>query len=82
MTPYLTPSLQSIDDRLMHSFSVSPRYLAASLVKNRRLMLDLARRDAVGRYKGSLLGILWSLLTPLLMLTIYTFVFSTVFKSR
>ena len=66
----------------MHSFSVSPRYLAASLVKNRRLMLDLARRDAVGRYKGSLLGILWSLLTPLLMLTIYTFVFSTVFKSR
>jgi lipopolysaccharide transport system permease protein len=66
----------------MYSFSVSPRYLAASLVKNRRLMLDLARRDAVGRYKGSFLGILWSLLTPLLMLGIYTFVFSSVFKSR
>ncbi|AQG99458.1 ABC transporter permease [Burkholderia sp. KK1] len=66
----------------MQSFSVSPRYLAASLLKNRRLMLDLGRRDAVGRYKGSFLGILWSLLTPLFMLCIYTFVFSEVFKSR
>ncbi|WP_159838121.1 ABC transporter permease [Burkholderia sp. 8Y] len=66
----------------MQSFSVSPRYLAASLLKNRRLMFDLGRRDAVGRYKGSFLGILWSLLTPLLMLCIYTFVFSEVFKSR
>lgn len=66
----------------MHSFSISPRYITASLVKNRRLVLDLARRDAVGRYKGSFLGILWSLLTPLLMLSIYTFVFSSVFKSR
>jgi lipopolysaccharide transport system permease protein len=66
----------------MHSFSVSPRYLAASLVKNRRLMFDLARRDAIGRYKGSFLGIFWSLVTPLLMLSIYTFVFSEVFKSR
>ena len=45
-------------------------------------MLDLARRDAVGRYKGSFLGILWSFLTPLLMLSVYTFVFSEVFKSR
>ncbi|AOJ67926.1 ABC transporter permease [Burkholderia sp. ABCPW 14] len=66
----------------MQSFSVSPRYLAASLVKNRRLMFDLARRDAVGRYKGSFLGILWSLLTPIMMLSVYTFVFSEVFKSR
>ncbi|KVE35306.1 ABC transporter permease [Burkholderia sp. TSV86] len=66
----------------MQSFSASPMYLLTSLVKNRRLMLDLARRDAVGRYKGSALGILWSMLTPLLMLSVYTFVFSGVFKSR
>ncbi|PCE25230.1 ABC transporter permease [Paraburkholderia acidicola] len=66
----------------MQSFSASPMYLLASLVKNRRLMFDLARRDAVGRYKGSMLGIFWSLLTPLLMLSVYTFVFSGVFKSR
>jgi lipopolysaccharide transport system permease protein len=66
----------------MQSFSASPMYLLASMAKNRRLMFDLARRDAVGRYKGSMLGILWSLLTPLLMLSVYTFVFSGVFKSR
>ncbi|WP_186271446.1 ABC transporter permease [Burkholderia gladioli] len=66
----------------MQSFSTSPRALAASLIRNRRLLLDLARRDAVGRYKGSVLGIFWSLLTPLLMLSVYTFVFSEVFKSR
>jgi lipopolysaccharide transport system permease protein len=66
----------------MQSFSASPIQLLASLVKNRQLMFDLARRDAVGRYKGSMLGILWSLLTPLLMLSVYTFVFSGVFKSR
>src|ERR1700677_1664875 len=66
----------------MQSFSASPMYLITSLVKNRRLMFDLARRDAVGRYKGSMLGIFWSLLTPLLMLSVYTFVFSGVFKSR
>ncbi|SOE80814.1 ABC-type polysaccharide/polyol phosphate export permease [Caballeronia arationis] len=57
-------------------------FLLRSLVKNRRLMLDLARRDAVGRYKGSVLGIFWSLLTPLLMLSVYTFVFNGIFKSR
>ncbi|REG61252.1 lipopolysaccharide transport system permease protein [Paraburkholderia sp. BL6669N2] len=66
----------------MQSFSASPMYLVTSMVKNRRLMFDLARRDAVGRYKGSMLGIFWSLLTPLLMLSVYTFVFSGVFKSR
>jgi len=66
----------------MQSFSASPMYLITSLVKNRRLMFDLARRDAIGRYKGSVLGIFWSLLTPLLMLSVYTFVFSGIFKSR
>ncbi|WP_213226350.1 ABC transporter permease [Caballeronia sp. NK8] len=66
----------------MQSFSASPTFLIRSLVKNHRLMFDLARRDAVGRYKGSFLGIFWSLLTPLLMLSVYTFVFNGIFKSR
>ena len=36
----------------------------------------------VGRYRGSILGLLWSFFNPILMLTIYTFVFSVVFKAR
>lgn len=47
-----------------------------------QLTLDLVRRDVIGRYRGSALGVLWSLLTPLFMLAVYTFVFGTVFKAR
>jgi lipopolysaccharide transport system permease protein len=36
----------------------------------------------VGRYKGSIMGLLWSFLNPLFMLIVYTFVFSVVFKAR
>jgi len=36
----------------------------------------------MGRYRGSLLGLAWSFLTPLLMLLVYTFLFGVVFKSR
>jgi len=56
--------------------------LLLSLWRNRQLLLQMTKREVVGRYKGSFLGILWSFLNPLLMLIIYTFVFSVVFKSR
>ncbi len=46
------------------------------------MILQLTRRAILGRYRGSMLGILWSLFTPLLMLAIYTFVFGTVLKMR
>jgi len=52
------------------------------LCSNVSLALQLVRREVVGRYRGSLLGIAWSLLTPLFMLAIYTFVFGTIFKAR
>jgi lipopolysaccharide transport system permease protein len=42
----------------------------------------MTKREVVGRYRGSVLGIAWSFFNPLLMLAIYTFVFSVVFKSR
>lgn len=50
--------------------------------RHRSLLLALAQRDVVGRYRGSVLGILWSFLNPLFMLSVYTFVFSVVFKAR
>jgi lipopolysaccharide transport system permease protein len=50
--------------------------------KNKSLIWQLLRRDIQSRYRGSALGILWSLVTPIVMLAIYTFVFQTVFKSR
>jgi lipopolysaccharide transport system permease protein len=42
----------------------------------------MTRREVVGRYKGSSLGLVWSFLNPVFMLTVYTFVFSVIFKSR
>lgn len=46
------------------------------------LALSLIRREIAGRYRGSTLGLLWSLLNPLFMLAVYTFVFGVVMKSR
>lgn len=54
----------------------------AGLVRHRDLIWQMTKREVVGRYRGSLLGVAWSLFHPLLMLSVYTFVFSGVFKSR
>jgi lipopolysaccharide transport system permease protein len=48
----------------------------------RGLIWDLVKRDFFGRYKGSVLGVAWSLLNPLIMLAIYTVVFGMAFKTR
>lgn len=56
--------------------------LFESLFKNRQLILQMIRREVIGRYKGSIFGILWSFLNPILMLVIYSFVFSVIFKAR
>ena len=53
-----------------------------SFLRNRQLVLQMTRRDVVSRYRGSLIGLAWSFFNPLLMLAIYTFVFSTVFNAR
>lgn len=52
------------------------------LSRHRHLVLQLARRDVLARYKGSVLGLGWGLLFPLLILLSYTFVFRSVFKAR
>jgi len=66
----------------MQKFSTSPLAMAASLLHNRRLIRVLIVRDVAGRYRGSIFGILWSFFNPVLMLAVYTFVFSVIFKAR
>ncbi len=53
-----------------------------SPLRHRVLILRLAKREVSSRYRGSFLGLAWSVITPLVMLAIYTFVFSQVFKIR
>jgi lipopolysaccharide transport system permease protein len=52
------------------------------LWRHRSLIHQLVMRELRQRYRGSYLGFAWSLLTPLLTLLVYTFVFSVVFRAR
>jgi lipopolysaccharide transport system permease protein len=62
--------------------SMRPYELVASIRRNRNLIFNLIKRDVVGRYRGSVMGLLWSFFNPVFMLIVYTFVFSVVFKAR
>lgn len=66
----------------MRDFPATPVELVASLWRNRSLIHASAKREVLGRYRGSALGLLWSFFNPLFMLAVYTFVFSEVFKAR
>jgi len=46
------------------------------------LIFSFAKRELLGRYKGSVLGIAWAVLTPAVMIAIFTFVFSGIFGAR
>ncbi|PAT36322.1 ABC transporter permease [Vandammella animalimorsus] len=66
----------------MRNFSISPLEIFSSFWRNRELIMASTKREVLGRYRGSVMGLLWSFFNPLLMLTVYTFVFSVVFKAR
>jgi lipopolysaccharide transport system permease protein len=53
-----------------------------TFIQHRHLILQMTRREVVGRYRGSVMGILWSFFNPVFLLTIYTFVFSVIFKTK
>ncbi len=46
------------------------------------LILSLTKRELAGRYRGSVLGMLWTLLTPIVMIAIFTIIFSGIFKAK
>jgi len=50
--------------------------------RNRRIVIQFIKRETISRYKGSFFGLLWSVLTPLFMLVVYTFVFGEIFQAK
>jgi lipopolysaccharide transport system permease protein len=62
--------------------SLNPIRLARNLFRHRSLIRQFVRREVAARYRGSLLGLLWSFLNPLLLLLMFTFVFGVVFRAR
>jgi ABC-type polysaccharide/polyol phosphate export permease len=53
-----------------------------NLYRSRSLIWTLSKRELKARYRGSLLGFLWSVLNPLLLLAVYSLVFTAVFSPR
>lgn len=66
----------------MYKSSLSPREMFSSIWRNLDLIRALAKREVLSRYRGSMMGIMWSFITPTLSLAVYTFVFGNVLKSR
>jgi len=62
--------------------ATSPIAMGGSIWHYRSLIKQMTWREIVGRYKGSIFGLAWSFFNPLMMLAVYTFVFSVVFKAR
>jgi lipopolysaccharide transport system permease protein len=71
----------------MYSSATAPRLLSltgpfAAWMRHRSLTVELTKRDILGRYRGANFGLLWSLISPFMMLAIYTLAFGYVMKAR
>lgn len=64
----------------MNKFSITSGI--RSLYTNRSLLRSLVIRDIETRYRGTMLGFLWAVIYPLMMLAVYAFVFGGVFNAR
>lgn len=53
----------------------------SELFAYRQMLFSLVKKDLRGRYKGSVLGFLWTFINPLLQLVVYTMVFSFILKN-
>lgn len=76
----LTPSPPLPTSRIYGLPPASPLALTRSLFAHRDLLWQMTKREVVGRYRGSVLGLFWSFFHPLIMLAVYTFAFSYIFK--
>jgi lipopolysaccharide transport system permease protein len=66
----------------MNHFDGSLWSLIKSFSRNRTLIARMTRREVAARYRGSIIGLAWSFFNPVLLLLVYTFIFTVVFKAR
>ena len=66
--------------RTTNRLSVAGPFIA--WLRHPSLTIELTRRDILGRYRGASFGLLWSLISPFLMLGVYTMAFGYILKSR
>lgn len=51
-----------------------------NIYRYREMLINMVRRELRGKYKGSILGFLWTFINPLLQLVVYTIVFSNIMR--
>jgi lipopolysaccharide transport system permease protein len=62
--------------------ALSPFMVFTSISRHRNLIWQMTKREVIGRYRGSVIGVLWAFVHPIAMLTVYTIVFRGVFGMR
>ena len=67
---------------ISQQYGISPLMVFTSISVHWDLIRQLTRREIASRYRGSLLGMLWAFLHPMVMLTVYTLVFQGAFGMR
>jgi lipopolysaccharide transport system permease protein len=61
---------------------LNPATMIGGLWSHRQLISQLGKRQMLEQFRGSYLGLIWTFITPLVMLVIYTFVFSVIFQAK
>jgi len=79
---FYNPKINIGCSQLSMNQSPSLLELPKCILRDWQLISQLVWREIIGRYQGSFFGLLWSFITPILMLLVYTFVFSIVFKAK
>jgi lipopolysaccharide transport system permease protein len=64
------------------SIVAETRFLFGNLVKHRRLLLEMARRDVSDRYAGQVLGTVWAIIHPVVTIAVFIFMFGVVFRTK
>jgi len=69
----MNPSLQ---------YKISIAEIVNNFVRNKSLIFQMTKREVVGRYRGSILGIVWSLFNSFILLTVFMLVISMIYKAK
>ena len=77
-----TDAMREITQQQSGRTFLNPLSTLRGIWKGRDLLGQLVRRNIEIRYKGTMAGLVWMVVTPLVMLAVYTFVFGVVFKAR
>lgn len=61
---------------------LNPIEISRSLYRNRELIWNLTKREINSTYRGSFLGALWTIIVPIMMMLLYTLVFSVILQAK